>query len=253
MSRALGYTYRRGVMDNTLRDKNALVIGGTSGIGYRLAQALLQESVSVVIQGRTNSELVEALCSQGNAGGFICDLQESAYLEELCRYAEAADMLCVAYGPFLQKPLDSTTAEEWQRIVYANLTLPGMLISSALVGMKKRKWGRILLFGGTETQILRGFKTTAAYGAAKTGLMTLVRSISMEYAVYGITANAICPGFTDSGLLPEELRIAWAKKNPDGELVSSKTVTDAALFLLKNRTYNGILMPIDKGWSSFYN
>ena len=238
-------------MDNVLQGKSALVVGGTSGIGYRLAQALLQESASVVVQGRINSKRVLRLCSQGNAAGFICDLQKLAYLEELCKYANAADILCIVYGPFLQKPLDMTTAQEWNTIVYANLTLPGILVSSALAGMKERKWGRILLFGGTETQILRGFRTNAVYGAAKTGIMSLVKSVSMEYALYGITANAVCPGFTDSGLLSEETRAIWAKKNPDGKLVAPTAITEAALFLLKDGSYNGVMMPVDKGWSSF--
>lgn len=238
-------------MDNVLQGKSALIVGGTSGIGYRLAQVLLQESASVVVQGKINSKRVTNLCSQGNAAGFICDLQKMSYLNELCRYANAADILCVVYGPFLQKPLDITTAQEWTEIVYANLTLPGILVSSALAGMKERKWGRILLFGGTETQVLRGFRTNAVYGAAKTGIMSLVKSVSMEYALYGITANAVCPGFTDNGLLPEETRALWAKKNPDGELISPAAITEAALFLLKDGSYNGVMMPVDKGWSSF--
>lgn len=238
-------------MDNVLQGKSVLIVGGTSGIGYQLAQSLLQESASVVVQGRINSKRVLSLCSQGNAAGFICDLQKLAYLEELCKYANAADILCIAYGPFLQKPLDVTTVQEWNTIVYANLTLPGILVSSALAGMKERKWGRILLFGGTETQVLRGFRTNAVYGAAKMGIMSLVKSVSMEYALYGITANAVCPGFTDSGLLSEETREVWAKKNPDGKLVNPSAITDAALFLLKDGSYNGVMMPVDKGWSSF--
>ena len=238
-------------MDNVLQGKSALVIGGTSGIGYCLVQSLLQESVSVVMQGQSNSKQVTSLCSQGNVACFICDLQKASYMDELCKYANAADILCIAYGPFLQKPLDVTTPGEWNAIVYANLTLPGILVSSALSGMKERHWGRVLLFGGTETHILRGFRTNAVYGAAKTGIMSLVKSVSMEYALHGITANAICPGFTDSGLLPEETRTLGAKKNPDGELISPAAITEAAIFLLKNGSYNGVMMPVDKGWSSF--
>lgn len=238
-------------MDNVLQGKSALIVGGTSGIGYCLVQSLLQEFVSVVVQGQSKSKRIISLCEQGNIACFICDLQKGSYVEELCQYANAADILCVSYGPFLQKPLDMTTAEEWNTIVYANLTLPGILVSSALAGMKERKWGRILLFGGTETHLLRGFRTNAVYGAAKTGIMSLVKSVSMEYARYGITANAICPGFTDSGLLPEEIRLLWAKKNPDEELVSTAAIVEAALLLLKNSSYNGVMMPVDKGWSSF--
>lgn len=236
---------------DTLRGKTALVIGGTSGIGYHLARALLRESVSVMVQGRHGSERVTSLCRHGNSAVLLCDLKKTSCIKELCTYAATSDILCIAYGPFLQKPLDATTEQEWRATVYANLTLPGMLISTALPGMKIRHWGRVLVFGGTETHVLRGFRTNAVYGAAKTGLMSLVKSVSMEYASYGITANALCPGFTDSGLLSAKLRKAWAKKNPDGELVDPSSIVKAALFLLKDGSYNGVTMPIDKGWSSY--
>ena len=238
-------------MENSLQGKSAFVVGGTSGIGYSIAQALLHESVSVVVQGKHYSQQADLFCSQGNVAVLVCDLADRKYEQELCLYAQTADILCVAYGPFLQKSLDTTTADEWSATVYANLALPGMLVSAALPGMMERQWGRVLLFGGTETQIVRGFKTNPAYGAAKTGLMSLVRSVSMGYAAHKITANAICPGFTDNGLLSQAERKVLAKKNPDGLLVAPTAITDAALFLLRNSTYNGIVMPIDKGWSSF--
>lgn len=236
---------------DTLRGKTALVVGGTSGIGSWIAEALVREGVSVTVQGRRHPQRLSALCRHGIVHTLLCNLQKSSCVKQLCVHAASSDILCIAYGPFLQKPLDATTAEDWEETVYANLTLPGILVSAALPAMKERQWGRILLFGGTETQILRGFKTNAVYGAAKTGLMSLVRSISMVYAAYGITANAICPGFTDTGLLPEETRRAWAQKNPDSTLVTPEVIAEAALFLLKKSEYNGVLMPIDKGWSSY--
>lgn len=237
--------------DNPLQGKSALVIGGTSGIGYELAQALLHDAASVVVQGKRHLQRMDVFCSQGNTACLICDLQKDTHLEELCRYAKAADILCIAYGPFLQKPLDTTAPEEWRANVYANLILPGILVSSALSGMKERKWGRILLFGGTETHVLRGFKTNPVYGAAKLGITSLIRSVSLGYASFGITANAVCPGFTDTGLLTTEVQKSWTAKSPDGKLLSTDIITEAALFLLKNAAYNGVIMPVDKGWSSF--
>lgn len=238
------------MMNNPLQGKSALVIGGTSGLGYGLAQALLKDAASVVVQGKNNTDGLNDFCSQGNAAAVLCDLREAEHLDELCRYAKATDILCVAYGPFLQKPLDTTTPDEWQTTVYANLILPGILVSSALSGMKERKWGRIILFGGTETHILRGFKTNAVYGAAKIGIMSLIRSISMSYASFGITANAVCPGFTDT----DTSRTAQRHKEDAArqeQRISTDIIASAVLFLLKNNAYNGIMMPIDQGWTSF--
>ena len=238
-------------MDKSFVNKKALVVGGTSGIGSYIAQALLREGAFVTIQGKNSSTQQQTGKVPPHSETMVCDLDDESGLDILIEKARTVDILCVAYGPFLQKPLDTVTVDEWTRTIYANLTLPGILVSTAVTHMKERHWGRILLFGGTETHVLRGFKTNAVYGAAKTGIMSLVRSISMSYAPFGITANAICPGFTDTPRLTPEQRNLWSKKNPDGALLAPDSIVSAALFLLKNAAYNGVLLPIDKGWSSF--
>ena len=238
-------------MDMSFVNKKALVVGGTSGIGSYVAQALLREGAFVTIQGRNNSTPQQTCGVQSHSETIVCDLDNESGLDILIEKARAVDILCVAYGPFLQKPLDAVTVDEWTHTVYANLTLPGILVSTAVAHMKREKWGRILLFGGTETHVLRGFRTNAVYGAAKTGIMALIRSISMSYASFGITANAICPGFTDTPRLTLEQRSLWSKKNPDGTLLAPDSIVAAALFLLKNNACNGVLLPVDKGWSSF--
>ncbi len=238
-------------MEESLKDKQAVVIGGTSGIGACIAKKLLAETAEVTVQGRRKTKQFVDFCKNPHAKGILCELNTPHIPAELHAVIESADILCIAYGPFLQKPLHTVTAQEWQETVYANLTLPGMLVSAVLPQMQRKKWGRILLFGGTETQCLRGFSTNAVYGAAKTGIMSLVRSISMSYAADNITANAICPGFTDTELLTPEQRAAWTDKNPLKRLISPETIANAALFLLKDSAYNGVLMPVDQGWSSF--
>ncbi len=234
-----------------MKNKHAVVIGGTSGIGACLAEKLLKEGSFVTVQGRRKTEKFDTFCTKDNAAGILCALNVPEIHPELLKTVEDADILCVAYGPFLQKPLDTVSSTEWKETVYANLILPGILLSTALPQMKQKKWGRILLFGGTETQILRGFKTNAVYGAAKTGIMSLVRSISLSYAADNITANAICPGFTNTELLTAEQRDAWKNQNPQKTLIASETIADAAVFLLKNSSFNGVLLPVDQGWSSF--
>lgn len=239
-------------MKNQLAQKNIVIIGGSSGIGFALAKACLAENAFVTIHGKHTTDDFNNFCKHPHAKGILADLHDKCQIDLLCNEVIAIDVLCIAYGPFLQCPLEAATKNDWERIVYANLTLPGILVSAVLPNMIKQQWGRILLFGGTETHILRGFKTNAIYGAAKMGIMSLVRSLSMEYARYGITANAICPGFTDTPLLTQEQRSEWAAKNPNGRLVSMDAIVSAALFLLKDSAYNGAIMPVDGGWSSFH-
>lgn len=238
-------------MKNPLAQKTIFIVGGSSGIGFALAKKCLEENAFVTIHGKHESYDFINFCAHQNAKGILIDLHDMSKIDLLCNEVRAADVLCIAYGPFLQCPLETATRNDWERIVYANLTLPGILVSTVLPNMMKQQWGRILLFGGTETHVLRGFKTNAVYGAAKMGIMSLVRSLSMTYAKYGITANAICPGFTDTPLLMQEQRSQWAAKNPNGQLLSMDTIVSAALFLLKDSAYNGVIMPVDRGWSSF--
>mgnify|MGYP000918751515 CR=1 FL=1 len=134
-------------------------------------------------------------------------------------------------------------------IVYANLVFPGILVSAVLPHMADRGWGRILLLGGTRTDIVRGFRTNAAYAAAKTGLSSLVKSVALDYASRGITCNAICPGFVDTEYMDDAERETQASKNPDGKLVSVGEIADSALFLLEKSVYNGTILPVDKGWT----
>ena len=76
-------------------------------------------------------------------------------------------------------------SDEWLTQSYANFAFPGMLVSAVLPHMCASGWGRILLFGGTRTDSVRGFRTNAAYAAAKTGLSSLVKSVALDYALQG--------------------------------------------------------------------
>lgn len=226
-------------MDTVFSGKKAIVIGGTSGIGRAISLGLVAAGASVCAQGRHSVPDMESL---------VLDLDNPENLDIMLARVQNADILCINRGPFLQKPLDETSKEEWESIIFNNLTFPGMLVSSVLSYMCMQKWGRILLLGGTRTDVIRGFRTNAAYAAAKTGLSSLVKSVALEYASSGITCNAICPGFVDSENLKTETKEVLARKNPDGKLVSMQEIAEAALFLLKTNNFNGVLLPVDKGW-----
>lgn len=220
--------------------KKALVVGGSGGIGRALAEALMAEGASVSTVGRH---------SVPGAESHVVDLDNSSECAIVFTMASSAEILVVARGPFLQKPLSGTTRDEWQAMAWANLGFPGALVSAALPAMVEAQWGRILLYGGTRTDDIRGFRTNAAYAAAKTGLSSLAKSVALEYAASGITCNVVCPGFVETEYLDSALKRELAAKNPDGKLISVREMADSALFLLKNDAINGVVLPVDKGWA----
>lgn len=227
-------------MDKPFRGKKAVVVGGSGGIGKGIADALIAEGSVVTTIGRHKHPL---------ANSCILDLDIPENRGIVLHAVSDADILCVVRGPFLQKPLHLTTEEEWVSTVLANLAFPGMLVSAALPHMCKVKWGRILLFGGTRTDAIRGFRTNPVYAAAKTGLASIVKSVALEYASLGVSCNALCPGFVDSEYIEEAQRKSLSAKIPDGVLISVQEITESALFMLKSTVHNGVVMPVDKGWA----
>ena len=140
--------------------------------------------------------------------------------------------------------------QQWKDMSLLNYALPGFFVSSALKNMMNKKWGRILLFGGTGTSFRTEYKTNAAYAGAKSGLGILVQSVASNYADYGITCNAIMPGFVDTGYIGPQQKTELAKKMPGGKLIKEESVASAAEFLLSNGDLNGVLLRLDRGLSA---
>jgi NAD(P)-dependent dehydrogenase (short-subunit alcohol dehydrogenase family) len=247
---------------------NAVIIGGSGGIGAALSLALSRsfnkEELSLTIHGGSESARFDSLIEQLAAGA---NSQRKIQVTKIVQHLSAsnltallksplyaavcqADMLCFCFGPFLQKPLDKTTPEQWTEISFLNYTLPGICISAALPAMMHQQWGRILVFGGTQTEQVRGFKTNAVYGGAKTALCSLVKSVAASYAPFGITCNAILPGFTETEYLDKTQKEALRAKIPGNRLISSAEIADTGVFLLRHGEINGALLNVDCGWKA---
>ncbi len=230
--------------------KKALVIGGTGGIGLEIARGLLNRGAVLTVQGRhknkdigIKSEKLDILDYDFQEHDF-----ESLAESSLIKCAHDADILCVCYGPFLQKTIDEMTVTEWKTLALFDYALPGIFVSAVLKNMMKKRWGRILLFGGTGTDRRSEFLTNAAYAGAKTAVGTLVHSTAFAYADYGITCNALLPGFTKTEYsLPAEEVLA--AKMPMQTMIAGRSVADSGMFLLENPDLNGVLLPVDRGWS----
>ena len=219
-----------------MEEKQVLIFGGTSGIGKELACLLSERGMSVTVTGTSSCSvgLPQNVRVLPVAAEQLMNAQMQSSvpaLQEFYDTLESCDLLCVSYGPFVSKPVHQTSLAEWTTVALYDYALPGMLVSHALNGMIKRKFGRILLFGGTRTDTIRPCKTNAAYAGAKTGLSVLVKSVAACYADSGITCNAVLPGFVTSV--------------PDGqESVSAVSVAREALHLLDSKDLNGNLVTV---------
>lgn len=247
-------------MEKEFFHKYALIIGGTGGIGKATALLLAENGVHITITGGSSQKRLEETLASARTGGasaegFLCGLNgasdmERLFSEYLKRVHRLPDILVYAYGPFRRMEISATKPDDWLFLAQHNLVMPGIAVSRVLPSMLERKWGRILLFGGTNTDSIRGFMSTAAYSAAKTGLGTLAKSAAKTASalgVNGVTCNVICPGLVDTEYTGATERAYNREKSPDKKALPPKAVALAALSLLENPAINGAVMPVDSG------
>lgn len=248
-------------MDTFFSNRRALVIGGSGGIGKALTLALAETGAQLYIHGghsRTRlNETLRTVQQIQSEGGIPLEQQQHQVIlhpitgtesvQLFLNTAPQVDILVCAYGPFIRKELSHMTAEDWKFLSDMNLAFPGALVSAYLGPMLAQKWGRILLFGGTNTDSIRAFTTTTAYSAAKTGLGVLAKSVARQGGPINVTCNVICPGMTDTEYLDEPARRYAAEKAPGGILLKCEEIAETALAILKNPHQNGTIIALDRG------
>ena len=245
--------------DKIFSGKKALVVGGTGGIGQAISLGLAERGADLIIHGGSSRERLESAVKAvkavgAKARGFLLPITDHTAAEEIYKRAAEpgcsagqVDILVCAFGPFCRSSLDKTDAESWRFMAMGNLAFPGAMVSLVLPAMISKNWGRILLFGGTNTDTIRGFLTTTAYSAAKTGLGVIAKSTARSFGGQGITCNVICPGMTDTEYLGEHEILYNREKSPLGKALSPKNIAAVSLDILENPNINGAIIPVDKG------
>jgi len=234
--------------------KKALVVGGTGGIGRAVAIGLAEKGAELIVHGGSSRERLESTLdavreSGAKAEGFLLSVgrPEASAADEILAHSPQTDILVCAWGPFKQGNIEELNGEFWQSMVAGNLIFPGILVSRVLRGMMERNWGRILLFGGTNTDTIRGFTTTSAYSAAKTALGVLAKSVAKSCGSRGISCNVLCPGLTETEYTPEEQKRYNYEKSPGRKPLNPQQIAIAALAILENPCVNGAVITADQG------
>jgi NAD(P)-dependent dehydrogenase (short-subunit alcohol dehydrogenase family) len=113
--------------------------------------------------------------------------------------------------------------------------------------MMNKEWGRIILFGGTKTDTIRGFSTTAAYSAAKTALGVLAKSVALQAGPLGVTCNVICPGLVETEYVDETMKDYIKTHSPNGKIETPDDVAEFISSILPINQLNGAVIPLDYG------
>jgi NAD(P)-dependent dehydrogenase (short-subunit alcohol dehydrogenase family) len=184
-------------MDLQLKNKTALVTGSTAGIGLAIAQALVREGASVIVNGRTQPRVDEAVKKSGAAHGIAADLGTEAGAAKVIAQFPAVDILVNNLGIFEPKPFDQITDDDWRRFFEVNV-LSGVRLSRHYVGaMRKNNWGRIVFISSSES----GLQIPAEmihYGMTKTAQLAISRGLAETTAGSAVTVNSVLPGPTAS-------------------------------------------------------
>lgn len=251
----------------SLAGRTGVVTGGGRGAGAAIARQLAAAGASMVVAARTARD-VEAVAddirtSGGRAIAVPCDVADPDAVAELARAASRAfggvDILVNNAGIAFAGPIHRTSPADWNRLLSVNATAAFLCLRAFLPGMLERRWGRVVNIASTAG--LSGDRYISAYAASKHALVGLTRAAAAETAAYGVTVNAICPGYLATGMTdasvariveatgrsPEEAWKALRDRNPQHRLVEPAEVAAAALYLCSDaaRGVNGEALVLD--------
>ena len=258
-----------------VKGKTALVTGSTSGIGLGIATRLAAEGAHIVLNGFGDAAQIEALRKDLAAKNGVqvvydgADMTKpdaiAAMMKKAIDQFGAIDILVNNAGVQHVAPVDEFPLDKWDLIIALNLSSAFHTTRLALPAMKKRRWGRIVNIASAHALVASPFKS--AYVSAKHGLAGFTKTVALEVAQQGITANAICPGYVRTPLVDKQIpdqakahgiseerviREVILAPQPTKEFVKVEEVAALAAYLCSDAAaaITGAMLSIDGGWTA---
>ncbi|MGV2622806.1 UNVERIFIED_CONTAM: SDR family NAD(P)-dependent oxidoreductase [Halobacillus marinus] len=240
-----------------LQDRVALITGGASGIGAATAKLFVEEGAKVVLvdvneeKGKAFEEELKA--EKAEALFVKADITDEKEVEELFQKAKDAygkvDIVFNNAGIGRVHPSHDLDYAEWRKTVNVDLDGVFLVAREAIRGMME-KGGTIVNTASMYGWV--GSPGSAAYNAAKGGVINLTRSLALEYAEQNIRINALCPGFIDTPIIPEEDKETLAGMTPMKRLGKAEEMAKAVLYLASDDSsyMTGNSLILDGGYTA---
>jgi len=253
--------------------KTALITGSTSGIGLGIAKAFAAQGYNIVFNGLepNGAEIAQQVADEfkiqhtfSPANLMQPDAIRSMAADAIKTFG-AIDVLVNNAGIQYVAPIDEFPEAKWDAIIAVNLSAAFHVTKAVWGSMKAQNFGRIINIASAHG--LRASEFKSAYVAAKHGLVGFTKTIALEGAPFGITCNAICPGYVDTPLveqqIPQQAKAhnmtekevianVFLERHAVKEFIAVELLAQTALFLASPdaKTITGIAMPVDAGWTA---
>ncbi len=254
--------------------KTVLITGSTSGIGLATARAFAAKGYQIIFNGlEKDAAEIAAQVAEAYAIDYLfcpANLLQPASIQEMAGEAldkfKSIEVLVNNAGTQYVAPLETFPDEKWDEVIGINLTAPFHVTKAVWPGMKARRFGRVINLVSAHGLVASAYKS--AYVSAKHGLIGFTKTLALEGADFGITANAVCPGYVFTPLIerqiPDQMKThhmsrdevidkVMLKEHAIKRFISAEAIAETIFFLADNiaaASITGISLPMDGGWTA---
>ena len=259
----------------SLKGKNAIVTGSTSGIGLAIANVLAAQGCNILLNGMGDKATIDAIIvdipkQYGVKVGYSgADMSKPADIRQMVAdgisQLGSVDILVNNAGIQFTSPVEEFPEDKWDAIIAINLSAAFHAIKAAVPSMKANKFGRIINIASVHGLV--GSEHKAAYVAAKHGIVGLTKVVALETAEENITCNAICPGWVHTPLVQKQIEdkakeqnisveVATAnllgEKQPNKRFIKPENIGNLIAFLCdeNGNAMTGEILTVDGGWTA---